>query len=285
MATKKAASSAKKSTTKKPTAKKQSTTKVTTVKAVESRPASRTAATSAKSAKRFGLTRTPLMAALIAEFVGTFIFAAVFIAGQAQPILALFALAGVVFAVGSISGGYINPALVVGAWVTKRMNGLRALAYIVAQILGAMLALVILSAFVNAAPQPAATDMFSTAPALFQAAALPDSKAWLILVSEFVGMLIFGFVVASALRNKLDRTAHALTVGLGVFIGLMVAGSAAAFLGANAVINPAVAVSLQAINFASIWPLAVYFIGPMLGAIVGFMLFDLINVKDAKTVA
>ncbi|HET8884502.1 MAG TPA: aquaporin, partial [Candidatus Saccharimonadales bacterium] len=136
MAIKKAASNAKKSTTKKPTAKKQNTTKVTTVKAVASRPARKAATASTASTKRFGLMRTPLATALIAEFVGTFIFAAVFIAGQGQPILALFALVGVVLAVGSISGGYVNPALVIAAWATKRMSGLRAVAYVVAQILG-----------------------------------------------------------------------------------------------------------------------------------------------------
>ncbi|HET8884437.1 MAG TPA: aquaporin, partial [Candidatus Saccharimonadales bacterium] len=197
-----------------------------------------------------------------------------------------FALVGVVLAVGSISGGYVNPALVIAAWATKRMSGLRAVAYVVAQILGAMLALVVLNAFVNATPAPAATDAFSAAPALFQAAVLPEGKEWLILLSEVLGALILGFAVAGALREKRDRTAAAFTVGLGLFLGLMVAGSAAAFLGANAVLNPAVAISLQAIDFTSIWPIAIYFVGTSLGAIIGFLLYDLLrnSEKDTLTV-
>jgi glycerol uptake facilitator-like aquaporin len=284
MATKKAASNVKKSTAKAPVAKKQTSTstKVTTLKAVESRPTHSAAAVSSSSSRRFGLVRTPLAAALIAEFVGTFIFAAVLVAGQGQPILALFALAGVVFAVGSISGGYVNPALVVGAWATRRMSGLRAIAYIVAQILGAMLALVVLNAFLGGVAQQA-TDQLSQAPSLFKAAALPEGKEWYIFLSEFLGTMIFAFVAAGAFREVRDRTAKSFTLGLGVFLGLMVAGSVAVFFSANAILNPAVAISLQAINFSSVWPIAVYVIGSILGAVAGFGLYHLVSTaqKDA----
>lgn len=220
--------------------------------------------------------KAPLAAALIAEFIGTFIFAAVVIAGQGQPILALFALAGVVFAVGSISGGYVNPALVIGSWLTRRMTGIRAAAYIVAQVLGAMLALVVLNAFVNAVPATP-QDAFSAAPALFSAGALPEGKEWLILIAEFIGTMIFGFAAARAFSEKNDHVTKALTMGLGIFLGLMVAGSAAAFLGASAILNPAVAISLQAIDFSSVWPIAVYVIGSTLGAVAGFGLYKLLR--------
>lgn len=283
MATKKAASTAKKSTAKAPVAKKQTSTKVTTLKAVESRPAHSAAAVSSSSSRRFGLVRTPLAAALIAEFVGTFIFAAVLVAGQGQPILALFALVGVVLAVGSISGGYVNPALVIGAWATRRMSGLRAIAYIVAQILGAMLALVVLNGFLGGVGAPAG-DQFTQAPSLFKAAVLPEGKEWFIFLAEFLGTMIFAFAAAGAFREVRDRTAKAFTLGLGVFLGLMVAGSVAVFFSANAILNPAVAISLQAINFSSVWPIAVYVVGSTLGAVAGFGLYHVV-VSAQKDVA
>jgi aquaporin Z len=275
MATKKAASVAKKS------AAKQTTTKVTTVKAVESRPAMQSPATS-KRAVRFSLARTPMVAALIAEFIGTFILTATVIAGQGQPILVFFALVGVVLAVGTISGAYVNPALVLGAWVTRRMNSTRAVGYIVAQVLGAMLALVVLNAYVHAAPAADATQTYNTATELFKAAALPQGKEWFIFFSEFVGLLIFGFAVAGATREKKDRTAAAFTIGLGAFLGLMIAGSGAAFLGANAILNPAVAIGLQAISFGSVWPVAVYVVGGSIGAIIGFVLYDMLKTNDQE---
>ena len=278
MATKKAASAAKKSTAQKSSAKKQATTKVTTVKAVESRPALQNATVS-KGAVRFSLSRTPFVAALIAEFIGTFIFAAAVLAGQGQPILVLFALVGVVLAIGTLSGGYVNPALTLGAWITRRMSGLRALGYIVAQVLGAILALVVLNAYVHAAPASVAADALSSGGtnALFKAVAIPQGKEWLVFFSEFIGTIVFGFAVAGATREKKDRTAAALTSGLGVFLGLMIAGSATAFIGASAILNPAVAISLQAIDFSSVWPIAVYIVGAGLGGIVGFMLYDMLR--------
>lgn len=280
MATKKAASSAKKSTVKKPKSAKQ-TTKVTTVKAVESRPAQKVTSVDDRPA-RFSFRRAPLIAALIAEFIGTFIFAATVVAGQGQPILVLFALVGIVLTVGALSGAYVNPALVIAGWLTKRLVGWRALGYIVAEILGAMLALVVLNAFVSAAPAPSNDLMAGGAASLFKAAALPHNKEWFVFFAEVLGTTVLGFAVAGATRELKERTAAAFTVGLGVYLGLMIAGSAAAFIGASAILNPAVAVALQAINFSSAWPLGVYAFGTTLGAVIGFVLYDLLRKVDTS---
>lgn len=280
MATKKAASTTKKSTAKKPATQKHQATTVTTVKAVESTPAPKAvSASKPRRSLRFGLNSTPLVGALIAEFIGTFALAGAVIAGQGQPILVFFALAGVVLTIGTISGGYVNPALVLGAWVTRRLSGLRALAYIVAEVIGAMLALVILDAYVNNAPA-SSSALGATATQLFKAATIPQGKEWFIFLSEFVGAIIFGFAVASATREKKERTAAALTVGLGAFLGLMMAGSAAAMLGGSAILNPALAVALQAIDFSSVWPVMVYVVGAGLGGVIGFVLYDLVRTKE-----
>lgn len=280
MATKKAASTAKKSTAKKSSAPKHQATTVTTVKAVESTPAPKAVSASAgkRRSLRFGLNSTPLVGALIAEFLGTFALAGAVIAGQGQPILVFFALAGVVLTIGTISGGYANPALVLGAWVTRRLSGLRALAYIVAEVIGAMLALVVLDAYVNNAP--ASSSTLGAATQLFKAASIPQGKEWFIFLSEFIGAIIFGFAVASATREKKERTAAALTVGLGAFLGLMMAGSGAAMLGGTSILNPALAVALQAIDFTSVWPVMVYVVGASLGGIFGFVLYDLVRTKE-----
>lgn len=278
MATKKAASTAKKNGSKKPAAAKQTTTKVTTVKAVESRPAMQEPATSKRSV-RFSLSRTPLVAALIAEFIGTFIFAATIMASNGSPLVVLFTLIGVVLTVGAISGAYVNPALVLGAWITRRINGVRAIAYIIAQVLGAMLALVVLSAYVNAAPAASSTDIYSSATELFKAVALPEGKEWYVFFAEFIGTLIFGFAVASATREKKERTAAALTSGVGIFAGLLIAAYASMQVGASAILNPAVAISLQALSFNT-WPIMVYVVAASLGAIGGFILYDMLRGEE-----
>jgi aquaporin Z len=275
MATKKAASTSKKSTAKNAAAKKQTSTKVTTVKAVESRPVAAAEATQKKTFK-LDIGRRPLVAALIAEFIGTFIFAAAIVAGQGQPILVFFALVGVVLTIGTMSGAYVNPALTIAAWVTRRIGAWRAVGYIVAQVLGAMLALVVLNAYMSNTTAANPNQLYSAGAELFKAASLPEGKQWLVLMSEVLGTAIFGFAVAAATREIKERTAASFTVGLGLYLGLMIAGSAAALLSASAILNPAVAVALQ-VNFGNVWSWAVYVLGSTLGAVIGFALYDLLR--------
>lgn len=275
MATKKAASTSKKSTAKKAAAKKQTSTKVTTVKAVESRPAVEASTTSKKSF-RLNINRRPLVAALIAEFVGTFIFAGTVVATQGQPILVMFALVGVVLGIGILSGAYVNPALTIAAWVTRRIGALRAVGFIIAQVLGAMLAFVVLNAYVGSAA-PTGDQLYAGASELFKANPVPVGKEWLVLLAEVLGTAIFGFAVAAATREIKERTAAAFTVGIGLYLGLMIAGSAAAYIGASAILNPAVAVALQVNFFGGIWTTAIYILGTTLGAVIGFALYDLLR--------
>lgn len=267
MATKKSASS------KKSTSKKTSAAKVTTVKAVSAKK---------QTSSLFGLklTRSPKLGAAVAEFVGTFLLAAAVIAGQGQPIIVLFAFVGIVLAVGALSGAHVNPAITIGAWVTRKISGLRALIYIVAQVLGAMLALVVLTAFVNAAPEPTGqAALYGQTVSLFKAAAIPEAHQWVVFFAELLGATIFGFAVAGALRQR-DRLVSAFTVGIGLFLGLLIAGSGAAAVGATTILNPAVAVALQAVNFDTIWPFAAYLFAASLGAVLGFVLSDLLSVES-----
>lgn len=281
MATKKAASSTKKSTAKKSPVAKQPTTKVTTVKAVEARPAAKAEAASPVTSLFGRINRAPLIAALIAEFIGTFLLAATVVAGQGQPILILFALVGIVLATASLSGAYINPALTIAGWVSRRLTGLRALGYIVAQILGAMLALVLLNGFVQSSASDSSA-LLNQAASLYKAAEIPAGKEWLVLSAELIGSLVFAFAFAAATRMVLDRAARGLTVGLGYYIGLMIAGSLAAVLGASAILNPAVAVALQAIDFTSVWPIAIYGLTTVVGAVLGVLLYDFLSNSEKE---
>lgn len=267
MATKKAVPSVKKSTAK----NSAKTTTTSTVKAVvASRPSKALFSSPLKS--------MPLAGLLVAEFIGTFLFAGAVITGQGQPIVILFALAGIVLLVGALSGAYLNPALTIGAWVTRKISGIKAIGYIVAQVLGALAALGILHAFIGGAAQP--TTGYAAA-SLYQAAALPAGKEWFVFFSELIGTTILGLAIATAVRNKADKIVSAFTAGLGIFVALLVAASAAAYVGGTAIINPAVALSLNALKW-SMWPLAVYVLAPVIGGVLGFLLHDLLNVEGDK---
>lgn len=283
MANKKAASSTKKTTVKTSSAKKPTTTKVTTVKAVESRPTERAASVKRPSfVARFN--RTPLLGAAIAEFVGTFLLTAVIVTQQNQPIAVLFALVGIVLIIGGLSGAHVNPAMTIGAWVTRKMESTRAVTYLVAQVLGAMLALVVLNAFIGQAGEVSeqAAMMGQTAPELFKAAAIPEGKEWALLFAELLGATVLGFAYASALRAGRDKIVSAFTIGAGLFVALVIGGTAATYVNASVVLNPAAAISLQAITFDSMWPIAIYVVTTALGAVLGFALFDLIRNAEDK---
>jgi len=267
MATKKTASS------KKSVATKAKPNKTTTVKAVS---ATRT------TNRLPGLTsvKTPQVTAAVAEFVGTFMLATAVIAGQGQPVLVLFALVGVVLAVSAASGAHVNPAMTVAAWATRKITAVRALVYVVAQVLGAMLALVVLNAFVSQVPEASsqASMLGQGAQELFKATAIPTGKEWVVVFAELLGATIFGFAFASA-RKQADRLSKAFTMGLGIFLGLLVAGSAAAAVSGMTILNPAVAVALQGIDFNSVWPVTVYVLATVVGAVAGFVLNDLVEDK------
>jgi aquaporin Z len=274
MATKNTASSKKSVTKVKATPvapAKAKSTKVTTVKAVSATtPATKLPMARSMSSMQIG--------AAVAEFVGAFMLAAAFIAGQGQPIIVLFAAIGVVMAVGALSGAHVNPAVTIAALVTRKVSAMRAVVYIVAQVLGAMLALVVLNAFMGQAPEVTGqAAMYSqTATEVFSASDITAGKEWAVFFAELLGATILGFAIAGA-RKQLDTASKALTTGLGYFLGLLVGGSAAVVVGATTILNPAVAVALQAFDFSSVWPFAVYILASVLGAVIGFLLSDLLS--------
>ncbi len=284
MATKKTAS-AKKS---KPTIAKPAKTKVTTVKAVaaDSTPKAPT------YKQRVGQlsNRTGMLSAHIAEFVGTFILAAVAVLSQGQPLFVGFALIAIVLTIGSLSGSHVNPLVTVGAWVTRKITGLRALGYVIAQILGGLLAFVVVSAFVSAAPEVSSeAQMYGQqAATMFAASPIPEGKELYVFFAEMLGAAIFGLAFASTFRMRADDyAARALTIGLGLFAAVTVAGVAVSYVGGSAVVNPAIAFTLQAVTFTdsfNLWAILSYIIAPIVGGVIGFFLYDIIRSEADNTI-
>jgi len=277
MATKKSAASTKKSVNKPAPSAKKTTTKVTTVKAVSA------PAVVGKSSRlsRLRVARQSLVTASVAELVGTFLLAATVIVTSGQPLFVMFAFVTIVLAVGAASGAYVNPALTIGALATRRLTVKRASAYVVAQVIGALLALVVLSGFVNAAPEVSqeAAMYGQTSPELFAANPIPEGKEWLVLAAELLGTVIFAFGAAVATR-QLQPIAKAFVMGGSLYLGLIIASTAAGYVSGSAVLNPAVAVSVQAFAKWELWPVMVYALTPLVGGVLGYALSDLLHAED-----
>lgn len=235
---------------------------------------------STTSLKKFGspLKESAFIGSLIAEVLGVFMLAGMFILSQGQPIIMLFAVTGIVMLVGNLSGAHLNPAVSIAAWVTKKVSTLRALAYVVAQFVGAALAFGLLQYFVNGAPAVSAESAMygQSAPQLYQALAIPEGKEYYILVAEIVGMFIAGLGYAVAFAAKRDRVVASVSTGFAFFVALFFAASAASYVGGSAVLNPAVAMTVQALKFET-WPLVAYALGPVIGAVLAFFVYDLLK--------
>lgn len=276
MATKKPATTKKPSTSKKTVSTKNAKV-IKPTKKVASQPARAAVPSFQESIRHASFWRS-----LAAEFIGVFLLAAAIIVGQAQPLYTLFAVVGIVLLVGTVSGAYLNPALAIAGWVTRRISLLRSIGYIVAQVLGALVALVTMSYFVGGAVvDPNAAMLGATGPEVFKASALSENAYWYVFFAELLGATILGFAVANALRGAQSRLTSAFTYGLGVFIALMIGFIAASYVGATSILNPAVAFSLQAVHW-NVWPIAIYILAPVVGGIVGFFINDLLKGRTAK---
>ena len=219
--------------------------------------------------------------AVAAEFIGTFLLAAVVVSTSGQPIFILFALVAIILTVGHLSGAHVNPAITFGAWISRKISTLNAVAYIIAQLLGAMLALVVLNSLIGGAASQAnpVTGQAQVAE-LFKAVQATGGKEWYAFFASLLGMGIFSFAFASAYREKKEHIAAAFTVAGGLFVALIIAGQAA-------ILNPSVALTLQAFtglkgDNAVVWAIAIHAVAPLIGAAIGFLLYDLFR-RDAET--
>ena len=280
MATKKSTASAKKKSS---AASSTKTTRVTTVKAVESGNP-RPAAALLKSS-RGSLLRTPILGASVAEFIGAFLLAVTILIVRNEPFYLFLGFVGIFMLIGGLSGAHINPAITIASWVSRRITWVRAVSYIAAQFLGAMLAVVAMNTFVGQAPDitAEAAQFGQTPPQLFTAAALPDGKQWSVFAAELIGVAVLGFAYAGVLRSRVvEKVTGAFTIGGAAFLATAFASTAAGYVGTHVALNPAVSITLNAVDIQNVWTILVYFLAPVLGAVIGFFLSDLLQTTEVE---
>lgn len=229
------------------------------------------------------LKEMPLIGALVAEFIGAFLITVAFIEMQGSPLFVAFALGGIFLIIGGVSGAHVNPAVTIGAWVTRKMNWVYALGYIVAQLLGATVAYLVLNTFLHAAPSVAS----AAAPTLLHAATIVKDKEWYIFFTELLGTAILTLGVATAIRNKKNRIVGAFAAAFAISLALYVALTLNTSLlqGANesnvilTFLNPAIAFAANGLSWNT-WPLVIYVLAPFLGGIAGFAIQDFLHSQD-----
>jgi glycerol uptake facilitator-like aquaporin len=146
------------------------------------------------------------------------------------------------------------------------VSTVKAIAFIVAQLLGGLAAYSLFKYFSRGTVQE-----------------LPTAYDGRILVAEATGAFVFAFIAVSAAYQQLHWSLRTAVAGAGLTLGIMVASAASA-----AFINPAVALANNS------WAWSTYVLGPVLGAIIGVNLYGLLfapagggisfgKLKSAKT--
>ena len=219
--------------------------------------------------------------ALAGEVVGTMLLMILMITlGVYQPLYILIGVIGITMAVYALSGAHLNPALTVGMMATRRISAIRGVLYIVAQVVGAWLGLIIMSGF---------RALGEDAVDLPTITALEDTTLWKNIFIELLGTGVIGFFFCRAQSYKTAKGAftYAALVAGGLALAILfcvVISSNYVGLNNNFVLNPAVALMEQifpatADNFGDLMgsvakAALTYIIVPMLGAVIGFALAD-----------
>jgi MIP family channel proteins len=214
-----------------------------------------------------------LGAALVAEAVGTFLF---FFVGAGAVVVATssgdggpglvgiafahgFALAVAVSALGAVSGGHFNPAVTVAVRLAGRIEGGRAVAYVVVQLVAAVAAGLALR---WALPESAWAPSAIGTPALGEGIGPGAGIAIEAILTLLLVMAVFG----TAIDPRAPRLGG-MAIGLAVVADIMIGGPLT-----GAAMNPArwfgpALVSGHWDNWFVWW------IGPLIGAIVAAVIY------------
>ena len=179
--------------------------------------------------------------------------------GHAGVALAFgLAVTVIVASSGHLGGAHVNPAVTIGFWSVRRFPGRDVVPYVVAQCLGATAAAALLGWLLGPVG-----DFGATLPAL------PIAQSFVVEMG-YTGLL--GFVIMGVATD--DRTPSGVApfaIGITIFAGALVTGP---LTGGS--FNPAR--SLGPAIVGGIWTAHwLYWLAPILGAVLGMRLYDLLR--------
>lgn len=157
-----------------------------------------------------------------------------------------------VYTLGDISGGHLNPAVTFGFFVARRLPGSQVLPYIVSQVTGAIAASLLLHVLF-----PANATLGAT---------IPSGSAMQSFVLEVVLTVILMFAILGVSTGASEKGITA-----GIVVGAVIALEAL-FAGpiSGASMNPARSFgpALVSLKFSSVW---LYLVAPQIGSVIGVL--------------
>ena len=168
-----------------------------------------------------------------------------------------------VYATGHLSGAHINPAVTLAFTVTRHFPGRDAVAYIAAQVLGALAGALLLLAVWTDKP----AGLGATVPSIGAGSAL----VYEIVLTAFLMFVIMAVATDPRAVGAAAAIAIGGTVGLDALFGGPVTGAS---MNPARSLGPAVAAG----EWTHAW---IYLVGPVLGAVAGALAYQLVRGEQA----
>ncbi len=219
-----------------------------------------------------GSERPSLVGAALAELLGTFVLlffgvgTVLALGGAGDPAQKLaiglafgLAILAMAYALGHVSGAHLNPAVTIGQALSGRFPLVAAAAYVVAQLVGALLGVLAAHALLGDANDVAISV---TAPG-------PGISAGQALFAEvLLGFILMLVVKGTAVDDRAEGPAAGMAIGLTVAAGhlAMIPVSGSSF-------NPARSFG-SAVVSGELGDLWIYVVGPVVGAVAAALLYE-----------
>jgi MIP family channel proteins len=220
--------------------------------------------------------------ALVAEFIGTF---ALILIGAGAGALGIGGLVGVAlahglvivafaYAYGHISGTHLNPAVTLGVWLAGKIEPVRALAYMAAQLAGGIVGALALCWVLGSNE----TGLGATRLAeglVVGTTTITITPAIGVLLEAILTFFLVNTIMNAGISGKatpLDGLAVGFTLVFAILMGGPLTGAS---LNPARSLGPAIATG----DFTDLW---VYFVGPALGAAVAALLYRGLLAEEKK---
>jgi len=180
--------------------------------------------------------------AVIGEVIGTMFLSMLLLTlGIQQPLYILFGFLAITLAVFAYSGAHLNSATTIGMMATRRVSAIRGVLYIVAQVVGAWLGLLIIGGLRTASGASAELPALTAA---------TGSDFWKYMLIEFVGVftVAFFFNRAQEYNHKKSAFTYAAIIAGGVTLAVLfclILSDSFFKLRNNFILNPAIAIMYQ----------------------------------------
>ncbi len=165
------------------------------------------------------------------------------------------------YAIGNVSGCHINPAVSLGVYLTGRMNGKDLAGYIAAQVIGAIIAALLLAALISMSDFTSITATGLGANGYGDASAV-GLNVWGALLTEIILTMVFVLTVLGATDGEKTGVIAGLIIGLTLtFVHIMGIPLTGTSVNPARSFGPALVLGGEAL--AQVW---VFIVAPLIGA-------------------